>query len=147
MKFIRRENRLHRILSIDYGNKRIGLALSDLMQIIAKPYKTIYNESHNQILNELNIIIEEKSVKKIIVGLPLNLKGEFSEQTNITIKFVDFLKENIKIDVLTYDERLSSIQAKNSLVKQGVKTGHNKGAVDQTAAALFLQGYLDGLSN
>ena len=138
---------MHRILSIDYGSKRIGLALSDLMQIIAKPFKTIQNKNNAQILDEINEIIIDKNVNKIIVGLPLNLKGEFSEQTNLTMNFVDYLKENIKIDVLTYDERLSSIQAKNSLVKQGVKTGHNKGAVDQTAAALFLQGYLDGLSN
>ena len=63
------------------------------------------------------------------------------------MNFVDYLKENIKIDILTYDERLSSMQAKNSLIKQGIKTGHNKEAVDQTAAALFLQGYLDGQSN
>tara|TARA_B100001142_G_C14219371_1_gene610867 strand:- start:273 stop:716 length:444 start_codon:yes stop_codon:yes gene_type:complete len=147
MKYIRRENSLYRILSIDFGNKRIGLALSDLMQIIAKPYKTIDNESNNQILNELNIIVKEKNVNKIIVGLPLNLKGDFSEQTNITMKFVEYLRDNMKIEVLTYDERLSSIQAKNSLIKQGIKTGHNKGAVDQTAAALFLQGYIDGLSN
>ena len=147
MKYIRSANSLNRILSIDFGNKRIGLALSDLMQIIAKPYKTIYNENNNQILNELNIIVKEKNVNKIIVGLPLNLKGDFSEQTNITMKFVEYLKDNMNIEVLTYDERLSSIQAKNSLIKQGIKTGHNKESVDQTAAALFLQGYLDGFSS
>ena len=147
MKFIRSANSVHRILSIDYGSKRIGLALSDLMQIIAKPFKTIQNKNNAQILDEINKIIIDKNVNKIIVGLPLNLKGEFSEQTNLTMNFVDYLKENIKIDVLTYDERLSSMQAKNSLIKQGIKTGHNKEAVDQTAAALFLQGYLDGQSN
>ena len=138
---------MSRILALDYGSKRIGMAISDLLQIIAKPYKTIKNESNSQILAELNNVIEDKNVKKIIVGLPLTLKGDFSQQTNLTIEFVDFLKQNMQIDILTYDERLSSIQAKNSLVKQGIKTGHNKGAVDQTAAALFLQGYLDGANH
>ena len=138
---------MNRVLSVDYGTKRIGLALSDLMQIIGKPYKTIINRNDQQVLEELDIIVKEKNVNKIIVGLPLTLKGEYSEQTNATIKFVEFLKQNMKTEIITYDERLSSIQAKNSLIKQGVKTGHNKGAVDQTAAALFLQGYLDGISN
>ena len=138
---------MNRVLSVDYGIKRIGLALSDLMQIIAKPYKTITNIDNQQVLQELNIIVEDKNVDRIVVGLPLTLKGEYSEQTKITIKFVEFLKQNMQTEIITYDERLSSIQAKNSLIKQGVKTGHNKGAVDQTAAALFLQGYLDGLSN
>ena len=138
---------MNRVLSVDYGIKRIGVALSDLMQIIAKPYTTIINIDNQQVLQELDIIVQDKNVNRIIVGLPLTLKGEYSEQTKITIKFVEFLKQNMQIEILTYDERLSSIQAKNSLIKQGVKTGHNKGAVDQTAAALFLQGYLDGISN
>ena len=64
---------MHRILSIDYGSKRIGLALSDLMQIIAKPFKTIQNKNNAQILDEINKIIIDKNVNKIIVGLPLNL--------------------------------------------------------------------------
>ena len=138
---------MNRILSLDYGNKRIGVALSDLLKIIAKPYKTINNESNNQVLDEIEEIINEKEVNKIVVGLPLTMKGEYSQQTLITLKFVNFLKENTSIDVLTYDERLTSYQAKKSLIQQGIKTGHNKGAVDQTAAALFLQGYLDGLSS
>ena len=146
MKYIRKEL-LNRVLSIDYGNKRIGLAVSDPLQIIAKPYETISNESNDQVIKMLNEIIIEKNIGKIIIGLPLTLKGEKSKQTLETLKFVDFVKEKINIEVETYDERLSSIQAKNSLVMQGIKTGHNKGDVDQTAAALFLQGYLDGLSS
>ena len=138
---------MNRVLSIDYGKKRIGLAISDPLQIIAKPYETINNENNGQVLDILNKIIRDKNIGKIIIGLPLTLKGEKSKQTLITLKFVDFVKEKINIEVETYDERLSSIQAKNSLVMQGIKTGHNKGDVDQTAAALFLQGYLDGLSS
>ena len=146
MRYIRKES-LTRILSVDYGSKRIGIAISDLLKIIAKPYKTINNQNNEQVLEAIKKMVEDKKVSKIVVGLPLTLKGQHSEQTLYTLKFVDFLKTNINIDVETYDERLSSIQAKRSLVMQGVKTGHNKGDVDQTAAALFLQGYLDGLSS
>ena len=132
-----------RILSIDYGDTRIGLAISDVMQIIAKPYKTIENISNDSVLETINVIIIEKNVEKIIVGLPLTLKNTFSEQTKKVQEFVSFLNNKINIPILTYDERLTSIEAKRSLVKQGVKIKNKKGFVDMTAAAIFLQGYLD----
>ena len=134
---------MNRILAIDYGDVRIGLAMSDLMQIIAKPYKTIKNTDRNEIFIQLENIIEEKNIGKIIVGLPITLKGGHSEQTNKVLSFVKELKLYMKIDIDTYDERLSSFQAKKSLIHQGIKTGHNKEQIDQTAAAIFLQGYLD----
>ena len=134
---------MNRILAIDYGDVRIGLAMSDLMHIIAKPYKTIKNTDQNEVFNQLENIIKKNNVEKIIVGLPITLKGEHSEQTNKVLSFVKELQLCIKIDIDTYDERLSSLQAKKSLIQQGVKTGHNKEQIDQTAAAIFLQGYLD----
>ena len=134
---------MNRILAIDYGDVRIGLAMSDLMQIIAKPYKTIKNTDRNEIFIQLENIIEEKNIGKIIVGLPITLKGGHSEQTNKVLSFVKELKLYMEIDIDTYDERLSSFQAKKSLIHQGIKTGHNKEQIDQTAAAIFLQGYLD----
>ena len=134
---------MNRILAIDYGDVRIGLAMSDLMQIIAKPYKTIKNTDRNEIFIQLENIIEENNIGKIIVGLPITLKGGHSEQTNKVLSFVKELKLYMEIDIATYDERLSSLQAKKSLIHQGIKTGHNKEQIDQTAAAIFLQGYLD----
>ena len=134
---------MNRILAIDYGDVRIGLAMSDLMQIIAKPYKTIKNTDRNEIFIQLENIIEENNIGKIIVGLPITLKGGHSEQTNKVLSFVKELQLYMEIDIATYDERLSSLQAKKSLIYQGIKTGHNKEQIDQTAAAIFLQGYLD----
>ncbi len=136
-----------RVLAIDYGDVRIGLAMSDLMHIIAKPFKTIKNQHSNDIFIEIEKIIEENNIGKIIVGLPLTLKGEYSKQTEKVLSFVDKLKIHVKIEVDTYDERLSSFQAKKSLIHQGVKTGHNKEQIDQTAAAIFLQGYLDNAAS
>ena len=138
---------MNRVLAIDYGDVRIGLAMSDLMQIIAKPYKTIKNTDQNDVFSQLENIIKKNNIGKIIEGLPITLKGEHSEQTNKVLSFVKELKLCIKIAIATYDERLSSFQAKKSLIYQGVKTGHNKEQIDQTAAAIFLQGYLDSATS
>ena len=134
---------MSRILSIDYGDKRVGVALSDPLRTIAKPFKTISCSSVDDLVLEIKEIVNQNDVSKIVVGLPLTLKGKFSDQTNKVLSFVDFLKKKISITIDTYDERLSSIQAKRSLIQQGIKTGYNKDSIDQTAAAIFLQGYLD----
>ena len=75
--------------------------------------------------------------------MPLTLKNTFSNQTKKVEEFVSILKKKISIPILTYDERLTSIEAKRSLVNQGIKIKDKKGFVDMTAAAIFLQGYLD----
>ena len=134
---------LNRILAIDYGDKKVGLALSDPMKIIAKPYKTIINDSKESLLNNIIQIIELKDVGEIVVGLPKTLKNTYSEQTYKVKDFIDYITDNLDIHVVIVDERLSSIEAKRSLINQGIKTGHNKKDVDMTAAALFLQNYLD----
>ena len=132
-----------RILSIDYGDKRIGLALSDILKIIAKPFDTIENKSNKFVIDTILEISIEKNVEKIIVGFPLTMKGKYSIQTQKVLDFINLIEENTSIPIIKYDERLSSIEAKKSLIKQGIKTGHNKGEVDKTAAAIFLQSYLD----
>ena len=81
-----------------------------------------------------------------MVGLPLPLKGNYSKQTEIVLAFIDQLKSDLQIPVMTIDERLSSVAAEKALQAQGVKTGYNKGRVDETAAAIFLQEYLDSQS-
>ena len=136
-------NMLNRILAIDYGDKKVGLALSDPMKIIAKPYKTIINDSKESLLIDINEIIKLKDVNEIVVGLPKTLKNTYSEQTHKVKEFIDFITDSLDINIVVVDERLSSIEAKRSLINQGIKTGHNKKDIDMTAAALFLQNYLD----
>ena len=137
---------MKRILALDYGDKKIGVAISDPMQIIAKPFKTLNNTTNKNILLDLNEIISEYDINKIIVGLPITLKNKYSIQTEKVSTFIEFLKENLSIYVDSYDERLSSKIAIQSLVKQGIKTGHNKREIDKTAAAIFLQNSLDDKS-
>ena len=134
---------LNRILAIDYGDKKVGLALSDPMKIIAKPYKTIINDSKESLLIDINEIIKLKDVNEIVVGLPKTLKNTYSEQTHKVKEFIDFITDSLDINIVVVDERLSSIEAKRSLINQGIKTGHNKKDIDMTAAALFLQNFLD----
>ena len=134
---------MDRILGIDYGSSKIGLALSDPLKIIAKPFETIDNISDEKSLEIICSMVDEYFISEIVIGLPITLKNSFSKQTSIVEKFIKLLKEKLSITITIVDERLSSIEAKKSLIQQGVKTGHNKKEIDKTAAALFLQSYLN----
>jgi len=132
-----------RFLAIDFGEKRVGLALSDPMKIIAKPFKTIFYSNQNDLINKIALIIKDEKIEKIILGLPKGLKGNNTSQTNIVIEFYNYIKDKIDTPIVMEDERLSSVSAKKSLILQDIKTGHNKTLIDETAAAIFLQLYLD----
>ena len=137
---------MSRILGVDYGERRIGLALSDPFGIIAKPLRVIDRKKTPDYLSAILETAKEKDVNKIVVGVPFTLKGEHSKQTDIVKNFIDELFTLGKIPIIPIDERLSSIAAERSLRLQGVKTGHEKGRVDETAAAIILQEYLDSQS-
>lgn len=132
---------MNRALGIDYGDTRIGIALSDPLQIITKPYITLKNNS--DFFVKLESIVNEKEVKTIVVGYPYGMKGQITKQTEKVDLFIDRLKQNIDIEVIKVDERLSSKSAENLLKKQGFKTGHNKSMIDDTSAAIILQEYID----
>jgi len=131
-----------RILGLDHGETRVGLAVSDPTGIIARPLQTITWTTLPRFMAELKAIIKEWDITGLVVGLPLNMSGEETRQTRKVKQFIIRLK-SLNLPVTTIDERLSSVSAQKSLVKQSVKTGHDKGAVDATAAAIFLQQYLD----
>ena len=135
-----------RVLGIDFGEKRVGLALSDRLKLIASPYKTINYVSENDLISKIKKIVFEKEIKIFVLGLPLNMKGEDSAQTKKVRKFKKLLSI-LSLPIVYEDERFSSIIAKNSLVLQNVKTGNNKSEIDKTAAAIILQQYLDKNSN
>jgi len=132
---------VNRALGIDYGDVRIGIALSDPLKIISKPFITLKND--DTFFDEFKKITQEKDVDTIVVGYPVGMKGQITKQTEKVDSFIKILQENIDIEILTIDERLSSVSAKNSLILQGVKTGHNKALIDDTSAAIILQEFLD----
>tara|TARA_B100000214_G_C23963442_1_gene626487 strand:- start:921 stop:1337 length:417 start_codon:yes stop_codon:yes gene_type:complete len=135
-----------RILGVDYGESRIGLALSDLAKIIASPYCTIPNRNPVWLKNKIQEIILEKEIESFVIGLPIGMNGQDTIQTKKVRSFAKLI-EQFNIIIYFQDERLSSQSAKRSLVMQNIKTGHNKNFIDDTAAAIFLQQFLDSKSN
>ena len=133
-------------MGIDYGERRIGLAISDPLFIIAKPFKIIDRKKTINYFDEILKITIEYGIKKIVVGLPLKLNGDHTLQTKVVYEFIKELSLIYSHEIITIDERLSSVSAKNYLIEQGIKTGHNKGRIDETAAAIILQEYLDSRS-
>jgi len=131
-----------RLLAIDYGARRVGLALSDPLKMIASPYRTIINKNNTILIEEIERIIAAEDVELTIVGLPLGMAGQKTEQTKKVEEFVDKLTDR-GIIIKYEDERWSSVAAKRSMKEQNIKSGYNKDLVDQTAAAIFLQQYLD----
>ena len=131
-----------RFLAIDYGARRVGLALSDPLKMIASPYRTIINKNNTILIEEIERIIAAEDVELTIMGLPLGMAGQKTEQTKKVEEFVDKLTDR-GIIIKYEDERWSSVAAKRSMKEQNIKSGYNKDLVDQTAAAIFLQQYLD----
>ena len=131
-----------RVLGIDYGDSRIGLAMSDPLKIIASPFKTIRNEGNEKCLQVFQSLIKEKDVEAIVVGFPIGLKGQETAQTKKVREFADLLYA-LKLPIHLEDERLSSVSAEKSMIQQNIKTGHNKGLIDRRAAAIILQQFLD----
>ena len=126
------------ILAIDYGIKRIGLAKGDTGSCIARPFGIIENKNDDFVFDQLFKIIKEEWIDEILIGKPHGLSGIETDQTKYTIDFVEKLKaKNDKLKILMIDERLSSRQASSMISK--------KGHLDDIAASIFLQDYIDKL--
>jgi len=132
-----------RVLSIDLGKKRIGVAWGDTDTGIAVGLPTLAN--NKEILNKLKEIIERENIQKLIVGWPKTMSGQNGEQTDYTERWGSHAKQVLNIDVEYVDERLSSKMARDSLASIGKSLA--KEDIDQAAAVLILQGYLDRPEN
>ena len=134
-----------RILGIDYGKKRIGLAVSDPMATIAQGLPTIVNSSLPEVFTQLANIITNQQINKIVVGFPITMKAEVGKAAQVTEKFVKALKSQFELPVMVWDERLTSVLARRTMTALGKSPSKNKGRVDEIAAMLILQSYLDSL--
>jgi putative Holliday junction resolvase len=132
-----------RVLAIDHGTVRIGLALSDEMQLVASPLKTVPNGP--RVVEELARIIQEKRVEKVIVGAPILMSGKAGSAMERVEKFVRLLEKAMDhaVPVELVDERLSSVTAEKALKRQGHIIDPKEGLVDQLAATVILQEYLN----
>ena len=135
-----------KVIGIDFGLSKVGLAISDPSGIIALPFKVIRYKNKEELLNELKDISEQKNVNKFVVGYPISMNYKKNEMTEIIDNFKEDM-ENLNFEVILEDERLSSEYAKKIIIKQDVKVSKNKEMVDLTAASIILQTYLDRNKN
>ncbi|MHC1737330.1 MAG: Holliday junction resolvase RuvX [Ignavibacteriaceae bacterium] len=132
-----------RYLAIDYGSKRIGLALSDPFKIFAYPFLTIPNNDKTS--EEIQKIISEKGIIKIIIGLPYKEDGRIGELGSIITKFADSIRKSSSLEIEFWDERYSSSIASERILASGIgkKARRDKALIDKNAAAVILQEYMD----
>ncbi|PYI80660.1 MAG: Holliday junction resolvase RuvX [Verrucomicrobia bacterium] len=135
-----------RILALDPGTKRIGVAVSDELRMIAQPLEFISAAPFAGFLARLKQIIREKEIELILVGLPRNMDGSYGPAALKVQEFVAVLKDAIAVPIKTWDERLTSAQANRFLIQGNVRREKRKEKVDKTAAAILLQSYLDSLN-
>jgi putative holliday junction resolvase len=132
-----------RILAIDHGTRRMGIAISDETKTIAQPLEFIPAEPFANFLERLKQIIHEKEVGMLLVGVPRNMDGTYGPAALKVQEFVAALKETVGIPVRSWDERLTSVQANRFLIEGNVRRSKRKEKVDMTAAAILLQSFLD----
>lgn len=132
-----------RILALDIGDKRIGLAISDTMGILAQPLKTIKWTNIEKLISDLIPIIQEKNIIELVIGMPYNMKGSYSKKTDEVQKIKKSLSEGLSIPVEEEDERLTTKMAERTLHELGKKPSRNRDKIDQMAAMNILQSYLD----
>ena len=136
-----------RILAVDFGERRIGLALSDPLGLTAQGMETWEPKDEEELILKIEEMVAEEGIKRIVVGLPLNMDGSRGPEALKVLKFVERLMEKVKKPVVTWDERLSTISAHRALNDMGRRTKGRKGEVDRLAATLILQAYLDSKEN
>lgn len=132
-----------RVLCIDYGEKRLGVALSDELGITAQPLGKIEVDSLEDQLEELERMVQQHAVAEVVVGLPLTMKGEVSRAASRVTTFARDLNKRLCLPVVTWDERLSTKEGERVLIRSGMRREKRKGVVDAVAAAIILQSYLD----
>lgn len=138
-----------RILGIDYGDARTGIAITDALNITAQGLETIYNNGSDRlILKRLDEILEKYEVDTIVIGKPINMNGTESERTNITEKFIHKLKcKYNKIKIETIDERLTTVAAHRTMNLLEVNKNKKKNIVDTISAVYILETYLNKIKN
>ncbi len=133
--------KMERLLGLDIGERRIGVAVSDELGMIASPIATI--DARKDVAKELRELVEKYAVSRLIVGLPVGMSGREGPQAAEVRGIADELGKSLGVEIVYSDERLSSSVANQALIGQGTRRGKRKQQIDAMAAAVILQGYLD----
>jgi putative Holliday junction resolvase len=132
-----------RIMGLDVGTHTVGMAISDELGLTAQGLKTLGRKSMEEDFTEIAAIIHQFGIEKIVVGLPKNMNGTLGKQAEFVLKWIEVLKDNIQVPVVTWDERLSTVGATRVLLEADLSRKKRKKVIDKLAAVLILQGYLD----
>lgn len=134
-----------RYLGLDLGSKTLGIAMSDTTLTIASVYKTIYfkEDDYDSTIVELKNIIDEYNITKMVLGFPKNMNNTIGERAEITLKYKALLEDKLGLDVILYDERLTSVRANSILIEADMSRQKRRKKVDGIAAQIILQDYLN----
>ena len=136
-----------RLLGLDLGSKRIGVAICDDHQSVATPFRTINKGGADQFIDELKLIIKENNIKGIIIGYPINMDGTTGPSSQSVRDITNNFSKNIDIPICLWDERLSTVGAFNLSGQLDISVSKRVKNIDQNAAAFILQGALDYINN
>ena len=135
-----------RIMGIDYGDSRIGVAVSDPLGWTAQGIETINRKTGpGAALDRILRLVEEYDVSRIVVGFPVNMNGTVGPRGEKTLEFIEELSKKTGLEIIKWDERLTTVAANRAMHEMGIKTSRKKSIVDRIAAVYILQGYLDSL--
>lgn len=136
-----------RILCIDYGDARIGVAVSDPLGLTAQMLETIkWRTDMKKPVQRIRELIDTLNCTALVVGIPRNMDGSVGERELKTRKFIEILKKSIQpVEIISWDERLTTVMAQKAMHDMGINAKNQKGRIDQMAAAFILQGYLDSV--
>ena len=146
-EFKKKQSETCRLIGLDLGSKRIGVSICDEKQSIATPLKTLNKTSADNLVNELKMIIEENSIKGIIIGYPINMDGTLGRSAQSIHDVSKNIDKKLDIDVCLWDERLSTVGAFNLSSQLDINVTKREKNIDQNAAAFILQGAIDFLNN
>ena len=131
------------ILGVDYGQKRVGVAISDSEEILATPLKVLSVRGQEDAVGQVARLAAERDVGLIVVGLPYNMDGSTGAKAKETLEFVSSLRSAVGCDVMTWDERLSSFEAETALRDAGLSSRNRRARVDKVAAQVILSSFME----
>ena len=137
-----------RIMGLDYGSKTVGVAMSDPLGITAQAVETIWRKDENKLRKtcaRIEELISEYEVERIVLGLPKHMNNELGERAQKALAFGEMVKRRTGLEVVMWDERLTTVEAERTLIENNVRRENRKQYIDKIAAVFILQGYLDSI--
>ena len=137
-----------RIMGLDYGSKTVGVAMSDPLGITAQAVETIWRKDENKLRKtcaRIEELISEYEVERIVLGLPKHMNNDLGERAQKALAFGEMVKRRTGLEVVMWDERLTTVEAERTLIETNVRRENRKQSIDKIAAVFILQGYLDSI--